>query len=141
MPKLTPQEAQQKHATRLKASISDIRAGIDRVTTAPGQKAAAKRDKWVARITDPETQAKWARNVAAVPLEKWKAKARDIGAGRIPAGIDAAADEMTKFYSQLFPFQESLQSRVKSMPDVTLSDSVARAIAWIEGRAKFSYQK
>ena len=141
MPKLTPQEAQQKHATRLKASISDIRAGIDRVTTAPGQKAAAKRDKWVAKITDPETQAKWARNVAAVPLEKWKTKARDIGAGRIPAGIDAAADEMTKFYSQLFPFQESLQSRVKSMPDVTLSDSVARAIAWIEGMAKFSYQK
>jgi len=27
------------------------------------------------------------------------------------------------------------------MPDVTLSDSVARAIAWIEGMAKFSYQK
>lgn len=141
MPKLTPQEAQAKHATRLKASISDIRAGIDRVTTAPGQKAAAKKDKWIAKLTDPETQAKWARNVAAVPLEKWKMKARDVGAGRIPAGIDAAADDMQKFYSQLFPFQESLQSRVKAMPDVTLSDSIARATAWIEGMSKFSYQK
>ena len=137
MPKLTPQQAQEKHATRLKASLSDIRAGIDRVTVAPGQKAAAKKDKWVAKLQDPTIQAKWARNVAAVPLERWKAQARDVGTGRIPSGIDAAKDKMTSFYTQLFPFQESLQSRINAMPDVTISDSVARATEWITGMAKF----
>ena len=137
MPKVTAAEAQAKHAANLKASISFIRSQVAKVTVAPGQQAAAKKDKWVAKLQDPTIQAKWARNVAAVPLERWKVQMSDVGVGRIPAGIDAAKDKVTAFYSQLFPFEESLQSRIKTMPDTTISDSVARAVAWIEGMAKF----
>lgn len=137
MPKLTPQEAQVKHAANLKASMANIRAQVAKVSVAPGVQAAAKKDKWIAKLQDPDVQAKWARNVAAVPLQRWQSQMSNVGVGRIPAGIDAAADKVTSFYSQLFPFEESLQSRIKAMPDTTISDSVARATAWIEGMAKF----
>lgn len=137
MPKLTPSEAQAKHARNLKGSLEDIRAGINRVTVAPGAKAAAKADKWQARISAEETKQKWARQVGKVSLQEWKDKAINKGVGRIPGGIDAAASKMTQFYSELFPFQESLQNQVDGMPDLTIEDSVARASAWIRGMSQF----
>ena len=45
MAKLTPLEFQEKHARRLKASVEDVRKGIDRVTENPCELAAAKQDK------------------------------------------------------------------------------------------------
>ena len=42
MPKLSPSEAAAKQVTNLKASLDYIRAGVERVTEAPGKKAAAK---------------------------------------------------------------------------------------------------
>ncbi len=139
MPKLTPAEARAKHARNLKASLEDIRAGIDRVSEAPGRRAAAKADKWHAKMSAAETKEKWQRRVGAVSLEEWKSKARDVGVARIPGGIDAAAAKVEAFYSQLFPYQESLQGRIRNMPDLTIEDSVARASTWIREMSKFSY--
>ena len=139
MPKLTPVQAREKHARNLKGSLTDIRDGINRVTVAPGTKAAAKADKWQMAIASTETKDKWARRVGSVSLEEWKRKAIDKGVPRISGGIDAAAGKMDAFYSQLFPFQESLQGRIAGMPDLTLEDSVARATAWIRGMADFEY--
>lgn len=139
MPKLTPQEAQIKHARNLKASVSDIRDGINRVSTAPGQLAAAKADKMLMNLTEAVTSGKWARRVSAVPLAEWKQKAIEKGIPNIGRGIDLAAPKMVAFYSQLFPYQESLQARINSMPDLTLQDNIQKMIAWTEGMADFQY--
>lgn len=139
MPKLTPQQAQEKHARNLKASTSDIRAGINRVTTAPGQLAAAKADKMLANLTEAVTSGKWARRVSAVPLAEWKTKAIEKGIPNISRGIDLAAPKMVSFYSQLFPYQESLQAQISGMADLTLQDSIQRMIRWAEGMADFEY--
>lgn len=141
MPKLTPKEAQVKHATRLKASLPEIRAGIERVTENPCEKAAAKEAKMLARLTESVQSGKWANNLRATTLADWKKKFLDKGVNRISAGIDAAASKTEQFYAQLFPHIETLQTQVKQMPDLTIDDSIARMNTFVRGMATFSFKK
>lgn len=141
MPKLTPQEAHDKWKNRLTNAVPDVKAGIDRVTESPMQKAAAQEDKWFANIQRARASGKFKRGLLNVSLEEWKAKARDVGADRIPAGAAAAEKKQTDFYSKLFPYEEKLQAKIKTMPDVSLSDSIARATTWIQGMAAFDKTK
>jgi len=141
MPKLSPQEGYAKWSNRLTNAVTDVKAGIDRVTESPTQKAAAKEDKWFAGIQRAKSSGKFKRGLLNVSLEEWKAKARDVGADRIPAGAAAAEKKQVEFYGKLFPFQEKLQSKVKNMPDTTLQDSIARATTWIQGMAEFDRTK
>ena len=138
MSRLTPSEAREKHARNLKAAVRDIERGVDRVTEAPGAAAARKQDKMLANVMEAVSSGKWARRVAAVPLEEWKDKMKNKGIGRIASGIDASAAKMEEFYAELFPFQDSLQGKIKGMPDLTLEDSISRASEWMRGMAKFS---
>ena len=124
-----------------KGAVAQMRAGIERVTTAPGQAAARKADKMLANVTEAVTSGKWAARVGAVSLEEWKRKALEKGVGRVAAGVDAAKSDMAAFFSELFPFQESLQSRVQQMPDTTLEDSIQRSAEWIRGMAEFSRRR
>ena len=138
MSKLTPVEFAEKHARRLKASSEDIRKGVARVTEAPTAKAAAKADKMLAKITEAVTSGKWADRLRAVSLEEWQAKMTTKGIPRISAGIDAARAKVEDFYAQMGPFQDTLQRKIETMPDMTIEDSIARASEWMRGMAKFS---
>lgn len=138
MAKLTPKQAQEKHARRLKGAMEDIVIGVDAVTEAPGKKAAAQADKMLARLTESVRDGTWARRVGAVPLEEWKSKMKTKGIPRIAAGVDAAAAKTEDFFAQLFPFQDSLKNKLAGMPDLTLEDSISRMTTWVRGMAGFS---
>jgi len=135
--RVTPAEFQEKHGRRLKAASEDISKGIDKVTTAPGILAAAKQDKMKARLVARIDDGTWANRVKAVTLPDWKDKAKNIGVGRIPAGIDGAAAKVTSFASQLLPAVEAAATKVEGMPDVTIEDSVQRASTFIREMSKF----
>jgi len=137
MAKLTAQEFQEKHARRLKASVEDVRKGIDRVTENPCDKAAAKADKMLANLTASVTNGKWAAGLKRVSLEEWKRKARDIGVNRISAGIDGASEKVVAFAEQLLPHIDREQAKIKAMPDVTLDDNINRMTSFIRGMANF----
>jgi len=137
MPRLTPEEFQEKHARRLKASLDDIRTGVARVTEAPGKKAAAKVDKLRAKILAKIDDGTWARNVGKVSLEEWKTKMTDIGVGRIAGGIDGAKAKVIDFAGQLLPHVDSGVAKVKAMPDLTLEDSIARMTTMVRHMAEF----
>jgi hypothetical protein len=137
MPKLTPQQAREKHANRLKASSADIRAGIERVSVAPGQQAAAKADKMRQNIVASIESGKWQKRVASISLEEWKRQATDKGIGRIAAGVDGAAAKIEAFYAELFPYQEQLQNKISKLPDLTLEDSINRMTTFVRGMAEF----
>lgn len=134
---MTPQELADKWARRLKGSIDDIRAGVERVQEAPGKAAAAKADKWQQRISEAATRDKWARRVGAVSLDDWKQAITTKGLSRIAAGVDGAQSKMERFAEQLLTHQASLQSQISDMPDLTLEDSINRMGAWVRGMAKF----
>jgi len=136
--KLTPQEYAEKHARNLKASIEDIRRGVERVTESPTAKAADQSEKMLARLTEAVRSGKWERGLRAVTLEDWKAKTLAKGLNRIAAGIDAAHDKQVDFATALFAHENRLMGEVDRMPDLTLEDSISRATAWMRGMATFT---
>lgn len=130
MSKLTAAQFTEKHARRLKAAVEDVRAGIDRVTENPCEKAAAKQDKMLTNLTAAVSSGKWAAGLKRVTLEDWKKKARDVGVNRIAAGIDAASGKVTAFAEVLLPHIDRGQDKIKAMPDVTLDDNINRMVAF-----------
>jgi len=137
MAKLTAAEYTEKHARRLKASVEDIRRGIERVTVNPCEKAAAKQDKMLANLTRAVSDGKWAAGLKRVTLDEWKRKARDIGVNRVAAGIDGAKDKVTAFAEDLLPHIDRQQAKIAAMPDVTLDDNINRMVAFTRGMAEF----
>lgn len=136
MAKLTATQFQEKHARRLKAAVEDVRAGIDRVTENPCEKAAAKQDKMLTNLTAAVQSGKWAAGLKRVTLEDWKHKARDIGVNRIAAGIDAAKSKVIAFAEVLLPHIDRQLEKIKAMPDVTLDDNINRMTSFIRGMAE-----
>jgi len=136
--KLTPQQAQEKHARNLKASVPDITIGGDAVTEAPGKKAAAAQAKMKANLNAAIDDGTWAQRVSAVSLEEWKKQMKEKGIGRISAGIDGAADKTRDFFSQLFAYQDSIKPEIDRLPDLTLEDSINRMTTWVRKMAQFS---
>ena len=135
--RLTAKEFQEKHNRRTKAASADMIAGVKRVDTAPGKLAGAQELKMKTRLSEAIDNGKWRRRVESVTLEEWKADMLEKGVGRVSAGLDRAADKVTAFAEELIAHENSLMRTVAGMPDLTLSDSVQRATAWIEGMAKF----
>ena len=135
--RLTPQQAQAKHAARLKAAQTDMADGVRRVTEAPGIKAAAAADKMRANLVAKIDDGTWGRRVSGVTLGEWQEKMLTKGVPRVAAGIDAAAAKVTEFYTQLFDHENTVMAEVERLPDVTLEDSIVRATTWIRRMAEF----
>ncbi len=137
MPRLTPEEFAEKHGRRLKGAISDIQAGIQKVTEAPTAKAAQKAEKMRARLNEAIDSGLWQQRLQKVTVEDWKQAALSKGVGRIPAGVDAARKKVEEFAGQLLSYQDGLKKEVDRLPDLTLEDSINRMTTWVRGMSKF----
>jgi len=137
MPKVTAEEFVEKHARRLKASLDDIRRGVERLKESPTVAAAKKLDKMRERWLKAMDEGKIKRGLESVPLDEWKGKFLEKGVPRIPSGVDGAKEKMLKFAGKLLSYQAAGQAKIKEMPDVTLEDSIARASEWIRYMSKF----
>lgn len=135
--KVNADEFVEKHARRLKGATEDIRRGIQRVSVAPGELAAKKQEKMKAKLIAKIDDGTWAERVAGVSLEDWKRKAETKGIARIATGIDEAAAKVRNFAEQLLPAVEAAKSKVDSMPDMTLEDSINRMATFTREMSKF----
>lgn len=133
--KKTPQDATQKWVTNLSGATAEIQAGIDRVTEAPGVKAAAKSQKWIMAVQ--ASQDKWKRNVSAVSLEQWKTLFKTVGVQRIAQGAQAKQGKYTNFANQFFPYLEQGIQKVNAMPDTTLEERINRAVTMMRHNSQF----
>jgi hypothetical protein len=123
----TPQQVADKWASRLSGATAEITAGIDRVTVAPGQKAAAKADKWLMNVQ--QAADKWKTRVASVTLEDWKAAAKGIGVQRVAAGATAKKGKFSSFLTEFSSHLDALDSKLQGMPDTTFEQRLARMVA------------
>jgi len=126
MARLTPIEFQEKHARRLSAAVEDVRKGIDKVTVNPCELAAAKQEKMLTNLTAAVNDGRWAAGLNRVTLAEWKDKAKNVGAGRIASGINAAKAKVIAFAEELLPHIDAGQAKLAGMPDITLEDNIAR---------------
>lgn len=137
MAKLTPQQFSEKWARRLQSATPDITNGVNRVDTAPTEKAATKKDKMLANLTASVQSGKWESGLRRVTLADWKKATVEKGIPRIAQGASGATGKVSAFASQLLPFQDTLAAQVNAMPDLTLEDSINRMTTWVRGMSKF----
>lgn len=141
MSKLTPEQYQEKHARRLTAASEDVRQGIARVTENPCALAAKKQDKMLQNLTAAVQSGKWAAGLNRVTLEQWKERATNVGVARIASGIAAAKTKVIAFAEQLLPHIDAGQSKIKTMPDITLEDNIARMVSFTRHMSNFKRTK
>ena len=141
MAKLTPQQAREKHAARLKASTGEIQNQVNKVTVAPGVQAAKKADKMLTNITNAITSGRWGRRVSAVSLQDWQDAMIKKGIPRISQGIDAAAPKVEAFFAEFFPHLDKVQAEVNTMPDLTLEDNINRMVHVVRRNSEFKLGK
>lgn len=132
---MTPAQVAAKWQSRLGQATTQITDGVNAVTTAPGQKAAAAKALWLQRVQ--ASQDKWARNVARVSLEEWKRSMIDIGIPRIATGAAAKVGKVESFMTEFLPHVNAVAARVHAMPKGDINASIARATAQIQGNAAF----
>ena len=137
MAKLTAQEYVDKHARNLKNALPDIKAGIARVTTAPGVQAAREADRMLSGVQEAVTSGRWASKVGAVTLQDWQDAAINKGANRIGPGIDAAKMKNVDKATRLLAATDQVQQEVAAMPKGTLEDSIARMTAAVRRMHEF----
>lgn len=131
MARVTPEEYAAKWSQRTSGASEDYRRGVQRVTTAPGQLAAAKRADYVANVN--ASADKWQRKVQAVSLADWQSMAAGKGAANLSTGVQAAQPKMAAAAGKLLSTVDSVRGRVKAMPSGTLQQRMARAQAMMQG--------
>jgi hypothetical protein len=140
MAKVTPEQYAEKQARNLKNSLPDIRMGIERVSSAPGQKAAAAQQRMKDNLNKSIDDGRWAKKVSGVSLEEWKSAALNKGVDRIASGIDNAHDKQVQMAGRLLAAVDQSASKVRAMPKGTLQDSIARMTAFVTDMSKFKGQ-
>jgi len=139
--RMTGSDFHEKHSKNLKAAGEEIRKGVEAVTEAPGKKAAARKDVYVARMQDSKVHDRWAKNVGKVSLEDWKKDMLEKGVGRISAGLDRSAAKIADFGDKLISHIKSIKPAFDERRPVTLDEAAAKASDWIKAMGKFKYKK
>lgn len=133
----SPADIAARWAQRLGGSTDKIRSGVQSVTQAPQQKAAAAVDTWLARLNDPATRQKYVNSLSKSTLADWQNATLQKGLSRIASGAQAAQSKFQSFLQSFLPFQANVTAQVRSMPNVTLEDRINRAVAQIRGTAAY----
>ena len=125
-----------KWQKRTKAAAPEYQAGVNRVTVAPGEKAAQRQDAMLAGVQDAISSGRWARGVRAVTLEEWKNKAANVGTARIAAGVDAATSKMLPTFEKILTNVRGAQAAISSMPKGDLESNINRAVSYMRYMAE-----
>jgi hypothetical protein len=130
----TPQSIKDKWLRNIQSATPDITAGIQRVTQAPGQAAAAQSAAWQANTIAAAD--KWKRNTAGVSLADWQAAAT-AGVGRIASGAQAKQGKMETHLQSFLPHLEAGQRMLASMPRGSMEQNLARMVAMARHNANY----
>ena len=122
-----PQAGADKWATAMASAGPAYTAGVQGVTTAPGQLAARASAKYLARVQ--ANVAKFERNVGQVSLTSWQQSAENKGAPRLGTGAAAAKPKFVAFNTAFYAYLKNGQATINAMPTDTIDQSIAKAVA------------
>lgn len=129
----SPADAAAKWAQNLGAAQTRYTAGIQSVTTSPGQLAAQASDRWISGVQ--LSVPKFVANSQAVTLQSWQQASINKGAPRLASGASAAQPKMQNVFTSLFPFIAQVQGSLPPRGD--LEQNIARSAAFQRGMARF----
>lgn len=125
-----------KWSRRLKAATPDITAGIQRVTTAPGVKAAAQAQAMLNNLSARVNDGTWARQVAGVSLQDWQKAAAGKGVQRIAAGVDGAQGKVQAMAGKLLAAVDGAVGALSTIPRGDLQQNIQRAVTFMTEMAR-----
>lgn len=137
MAMLNPQAVSDKWARNLGAAGEAIKAGVQAVSVAPTDKAAAAADRYAAGVARAVTDGKYQAGLRRVSLEDWKQATLRKGLNRIAAGATEGKSKMTAFLSDFIPHLEAGQRMLDSMPRGDLQTNIQRAVSMMQHNAQF----
>lgn len=126
---LTTAQAQAKWLAGIQNSSTNATTGVNNVTTAPGQLAAAQQAYWLQRVTAAAT--KWATNVGAVTLADWKTAMIQRGIPNMQTGAQAKQNKYGTFYAAYASFLQGEMQTIAAMPKGGRANALARSAAMI----------
>jgi hypothetical protein len=135
---LTAEQAAAKWQANLAAAGPAYIAGVNAVTTAPTQLAAAQQDKWARNVQLAAQTGRFANKLNAVTLQQWQDAARSKGASRLTSGAALAKPKMAQFLSAFLPVMQQVKAQVATMPKNGIEDSLARVRAQIMAAKQFA---
>lgn len=131
----TPEMATQKWVTNLSGATERMKAGAMALQQAPGEKAAAAADKWLAKVS--AARDKFARNSRAVTLAQWQQAYTTTGVNRVAQGAQDKKSKVLAFQAEFQSYLKAGAATIDRMPTNTLEDGVNKAAAQIRYNAKF----
>jgi hypothetical protein len=130
MAKLNAQQWLDKWSRRLTAAGPDITAGVNRVTQAPGAKAAAAAPLMLANLTESVTSGAWAARVGSVSLPTWQSSMINKGVPRLATGVtQAVANKQTQVQAFLSAVDAAVAD-TNTLPRGGLEQNIARSAAF-----------
>jgi hypothetical protein len=121
-------------AQRTAAATPQYIAGVQGVTTSPGQLASQKAAFWASQTA--AAQAKFAAATANITLQSWQQGAIEKGAPRIASGVNAAQNKFQGFLTALMQYQQAGLATLPARGDAMQNQ--ARMVAWNNYMLKFS---
>lgn len=129
-----PTAVASRWAAGLSGAGQAITDGVNSVSQAPGQAAAAQKTAYLANIQ--ASADKWARNTASVTVDEWRQAMITKGVPRIAQGAQAAQPKFAQFMGKLLPYVEA---GVRQLPARgTFEQNLNRMTAWARYMKQFS---
>jgi len=134
---LTADEIVRMWAERGAASAAAVKAGVQAVNEAPGEKAAAQADLWVQNVA--KAKEKFIQNSRAVSLQEWKTAMLNKGITNMQNGYNDRQNQakFLAFMREFLPHVRAGAEMVRRMPKGNLQQAIARAEAMIRHNATF----
>ena len=134
--RVNSQQWLQKWSNNLNGAGQYITNGVNAVTVAPGQAAAAQAGRWAANVA--AAQQKWAANVSAVSLQSWQSSMIKKGIPRIQQGTAQAVATKGPQIDKLLANVQTAVNAVQSLPKGGLAQGIARATAFMQAMSQAS---
>lgn len=123
---LNVQQIVQKWQNNLARSGEAVKAGVQNVTVAPGQKAAAAANKYAQNTQEAVNSGKFQRRVSAVSLTDWQNAMIQKGIPRLNTGAAAGAAKMAKYLTVAAPVYEDIRQTTANMPNNNTDEALAK---------------
>lgn len=132
MKNLSAEEFADKYVQRTGQASEAYKRGIQNTTVNPMERAAAREDYYLQRVTEASTSGRRREKLLSVPLSRWKDNAITIGASRLATGAQKARPKMVQHWQKWGPVYKSVSDTVQNMPKGGVAEAQARANKSIE---------
>ena len=135
----TAAQVAQRWSQGMQNSTTTITNGVNAVTIAPTQLAAANVQGYLQGVQQAVNSGKWQRNLQSVSLQDWKTAMTQKGIPHIQTGAATAMPKVQAAFGPLLQYIYQTRDQVNAAnPRGTLAQNIQRSTAFIQAMAQYN---